>query len=132
MFGIGMPELVVIMVVALIVLCPKRLPEAAKGLGRALREFRHATSSLTEELNDAQIMLAEETREAQRAMQHAGNPHVCYIGPFAENDIADIILCQARPHLAGRGSDGDIIAARKRHPGRLNGFDDFLVASAST
>ena len=44
MFGIGMPELVVIMVVALIVLGPKRLPEAAKGLGRALREFRHATS----------------------------------------------------------------------------------------
>jgi len=74
MFGIGMPELVVIMVVALIVLGPKRLPEAAKGLGRALREFRHATSSLTEELNDAQIMLDEETREAQRAMQPKPKP----------------------------------------------------------
>lgn len=74
MFGIGMPELVVIMVVALIVLGPKRLPEAAKGLGRALREFRHATSSLTEELNDAQIMLDEETREAQRAMHAKPKP----------------------------------------------------------
>lgn len=74
MFGIGMPELVVIMVVALIVLGPKRLPEAAKGLGRALREFRHATSSLTEELNDAQIMLDEETREAQRAMHTKPKP----------------------------------------------------------
>ena len=74
MFGIGMPELVVIMVVALIVLGPKRLPEAAKGLGRALREFRHATSSLTEELNDAKIMLDEETREAQRAMHAKPKP----------------------------------------------------------
>ncbi len=74
MFGIGMPELVVIMVVALIVLGPKRLPEAAKGLGRALREFRHATSSLTEELNDAQIMLDEETREAQRALHAKPKP----------------------------------------------------------
>ena len=74
MFGIGMPELVVIMVVALIVLGPKRLPEAAKGLGRALREFRRATSSLTEELNDAQIMLDEETREAQRALHAKPKP----------------------------------------------------------
>ena len=74
MFGIGMPELLVIMVVALIVLGPKRLPEAAKGLGRALREFRHATSSLTEELNDAQIMLDEETREAQRALHAKPKP----------------------------------------------------------
>ncbi len=74
MFGIGMPELVVIMVVALIVLGPKRLPDAAKGLGRALREFRHATSSLTEELNDAQIMLDEETREAQRALHAKPKP----------------------------------------------------------
>ncbi len=74
MFGIGMPELVVIMVVALIVLGPKRLPEAAKGLGRALREFRHATSNLTEELNDAQIMLDEETRKAQRALHAKPKP----------------------------------------------------------
>ena len=74
MFGIGMPELVVIMVVALIVLGPTRLPDAAKGLGRALREFRHATSSLTEELNDAQIMLDEETREAQRALHAKPKP----------------------------------------------------------
>ena len=74
MFGIGMPELVVIMVVALIVLGPKRLPEAAKGLGRALREFRHAPSSLTEEINDAQIMLDEETREAQHALPAKPKP----------------------------------------------------------
>ena len=74
MFGIGMPELVVIMVVALIVLGPKRLPEAAKGLGRARREFRHATSSLTEEINDAQIMLDEETREAQHALHAKPKP----------------------------------------------------------
>ncbi|MCY4388396.1 MAG: Sec-independent protein translocase protein TatB [Desulfurellaceae bacterium] len=66
MFGIGMPELVVIMVVALIVLGPKRLPEAARGLGKAFAELRRATSGITEELDNAHIMLDEEVRAAER------------------------------------------------------------------
>lgn len=66
MFGIGVPELLVILVVALIVLGPKRLPEVAKGLGKALAEFRRATSDLSDELSNAQIMLEEEVRQAER------------------------------------------------------------------
>ena len=67
MFGIGMPELVVIMVVALIVLGPKRLPEAARGLGKAFAELRRATSGISEELNNAHIMLDEEVRATERS-----------------------------------------------------------------
>jgi sec-independent protein translocase protein TatA len=37
---IGVPELLVILVIALIVLGPRRLPEAGRSLGRGLREFR--------------------------------------------------------------------------------------------
>ena len=44
MFGIGLPELMVILVVALVVLGPKRLPDVARMLGRGLAEFRRATS----------------------------------------------------------------------------------------
>lgn len=66
MFGIGVPELLVILVVALVVLGPKRLPEVAKGLGKALGEFRRATSDLSEEINNAQVMLDEEVRQAER------------------------------------------------------------------
>ncbi len=50
MFGIGMPELILIAVVALIVLGPKKLPDLAKSMGRAVREFRKATSELKETL----------------------------------------------------------------------------------
>jgi sec-independent protein translocase protein TatB len=71
MFGIGVPELLVIMVVALIVLGPKRLPEVAKALGKAFAEFRRATSDLSEELSNAQIMLEEEVRQAERQARAA-------------------------------------------------------------
>lgn len=66
MFGIGIPELLVILVVALLVLGPKRLPEVAKALGKGLAEFRRATSGLSEELSNAQVMLEEEIRQAER------------------------------------------------------------------
>jgi len=66
MFGIGTPELIVILVVALIVLGPKRLPEVARAVGKSLGELRRATSGLTEELNNARVILEEETRAATR------------------------------------------------------------------
>ena len=38
--GIGVPELVIVLVIALIVLGPKKLPEAGRSLGRGMREFK--------------------------------------------------------------------------------------------
>lgn len=51
MFGIGMPELILIMALALIVLGPKKLPEVARALGKGLAEFRRATEELKDELS---------------------------------------------------------------------------------
>jgi sec-independent protein translocase protein TatB len=58
MFGIGMPEMFLILAIALIVIGPKKLPDLAKSLGRAFAEFKRATSELKDsfeidtELND--------------------------------------------------------------------------------
>src|SRR5262245_48079634 len=67
MFGIGPSELLVILVIALLVLGPKRLPELARSLGKAMGEFRRATADITTELDNARIMLEEESRAASRA-----------------------------------------------------------------
>lgn len=50
MFGIGMPEMMLILAIALIVIGPKKLPDLAKSLGTALGEFKKATSNLTESI----------------------------------------------------------------------------------
>ncbi len=51
MFGIGVPELILILVVGLIVFGPGKLPEVARSLGKGIREFKKATNVLSQAIN---------------------------------------------------------------------------------
>lgn len=51
MFGLGAGELFLILVLALIFIGPKKLPELAKGLGKGLREFNKAKNELVNSMN---------------------------------------------------------------------------------
>jgi sec-independent protein translocase protein TatB len=67
MFGIGMPEMLLILAIALIVIGPKKLPDLAKSLGRAFAEFRRATSELKETFE-----IDDELKEVKSTFDHVG------------------------------------------------------------
>jgi sec-independent protein translocase protein TatB len=74
MFGIGIPEFLVILVIALIFVGPERLPEVIKMFTRLFADFRKATEDVSEELRSARQMLEEEVRQAEREAQATSSP----------------------------------------------------------
>jgi len=67
MFGIGMPEMILILAVALIVIGPKKLPDLARSLGKAMGEFKKATSDLKESMQ-----IDTELKEVKSAFNDIG------------------------------------------------------------
>lgn len=99
MFGIGVQELGLILVVALLVFGPKRLPELARTLGRGLGEFRRASNDLRDSfaLDDLQKDLRKELSSDQTIHKPMKPPE--------------------RPAQAG--DDLEQVATAKKHPGEL-------------
>lgn len=52
MFGLGFGELIVIFLIALIFIGPKKLPELAKGLGKGIKQFQDAAKGLSDQLQN--------------------------------------------------------------------------------
>ncbi len=62
MFGLGIPEILVIFVIALIVFGPKKLPELGRSIGRAMAEFKKASQEFQESMQS-------EMREVEKTAQ---------------------------------------------------------------
>ena len=65
MFGLGVPELIFILVLALLIFGPKRLPEIGRTLGRGMSEFRKASNDLKRTIN-VELALDEESQPPVR------------------------------------------------------------------
>jgi sec-independent protein translocase protein TatA len=91
---IGMPELVIILVIALIIFGPRKLPELGRSLGKSIGEFKKASNELKSTL-DEEIRVEE--RKEQRAKMEAeqasavaaGSPLTATPGPVATHPPAD-------------------------------------------
>jgi len=79
MFGLGFGEIVIILVLALILLGPKRLPDVAKQLGKGLREFKKATDDLKSQFENE--LYAEDTRPRDRPSLVPSAPGAAPSGP---------------------------------------------------
>lgn len=82
MFGsLGMPELIIIFVIALIIFGPRKLPELGKSLGRSLSEFKRASNELRSTLEDE--IRVEDQKSAAKPPTEGGDSPSAPAGPPA-------------------------------------------------
>ena len=72
MFNIGMPELLLILAIALIILGPKKLPDIARALGRSLSEFRRASDEIKETI-EADLNSEKDDSEKEEKTKEEGD-----------------------------------------------------------
>lgn len=100
MFGIGMPEMILILAVALIVIGPKKLPDLAKSLGKAMGEFKKATSDLKESMQ-----IDTELKEVKSAFNDIGKSEP--VSTASDKDDSENETLSDEAEIAAAAEDDD-------------------------
>jgi Tat protein translocase TatB subunit len=112
MFGIGLPELVIILIVALLVVGPAKLPEVARSIGKALGEFRRLADDVKETFE--QEMTSEGEEKEEPGEQKAGEQE--QPGAIGEKEEEKEKPERQEEGPAGEGPPGDMSPDERRKP----------------
>jgi TatA/E family protein of Tat protein translocase len=94
---LGMPELIVIFVIALLVFGPRKLPELGRSLGKSLGEFKRASNELRNTLEE-EVRVEEQREATQRVTTTPADMHT---GPRAvETATVETPVTETSPHVA--------------------------------
>lgn len=101
-----MTELLVILVVGLLVLGPKRLPDLARSLGRGLAEFRRASTDMRREFLDVQDELRIDPTEADSSVKKKDPAAASKPGEIAAASAAEAAGVDPKRDVASQGAAG--------------------------
>ena len=112
--NIGLPELVIVLVIALVVFGPKRLPEMGRQIGRAIREFRSATTDLRSDLGVDEVVGAVNDVKSSFSLAPDQPAAGTVAGPAAgaaADEAAEGEVVDPGPAAASDPLDGEVVDA---------------------
>jgi TatA/E family protein of Tat protein translocase len=105
MFGsIGMPELVIILVIALVIFGPRKLPELGRSLGKSLGEFKRASNELRNTLEEE--VRVDEQREQKAKLQAEQSSAISAAAPITPGSSGAAVTDESAEPTISRTNTG--------------------------
>jgi sec-independent protein translocase protein TatA len=134
MFGIGLPELLIILVVALIVFGPKKLPDLAKSLGKGMAEFKKVTdefkSTVESDLSSIEHEIKDVNKDLKEAASEAEIQDVSQTAPPEPRPFANPFMVSGSS-VEDMSSQAEIQAASETAPPEPRPFANPFAAPSS-